>query len=317
MSWSTRITSAPDVLRDLLDHLPELLRLLVREPRGRLVQQHDPGLADDGPRELDEAPRTGARAHRPSRSAEAVEPDEGERAHDVVVAGRACASRVLVDHARRSRTRTAASIACSVWNVRRRPQRARRKSAMRSRSSPNARTDPDAGATNPLRTLKNVVLPAPFGPIRPQVPSRERHGHVVERRDAAEADGQPVDLDHGGPCVRGVSPERLRDQRGRGSSCLGELRHDALRRRHEHLQDADAEEDEQEVRVPRKKSNQSFSSAGNSCCRTPATTAPHRLKIPPISTTASSDDRVDRLRRTGSCTASRRPRRADRLRRRS
>ena len=29
---------------------------------------------------------------------------------------------------------------------------------------------PEAGRTNPDSTLKNVVLPAPFGPIRPQVP---------------------------------------------------------------------------------------------------------------------------------------------------
>ena len=62
------------------------------------------------------------------------------------------------------------SIACSVWNVRRRPHRARRKSAIASRSSPKPRIAPSAGRTKPLRTLKNVVLPAPFGPIRPHVP---------------------------------------------------------------------------------------------------------------------------------------------------
>src|SRR4051794_18345911 len=66
------------------------------------------------------------------------------------------------------------SIACSVWNVRRRPQRARRKCGIARRSSPNAVTRPDAGATNPDRTLKNVVLPAPFGPISPHVPVSNR-----------------------------------------------------------------------------------------------------------------------------------------------
>ncbi len=30
---------------------------------------------------------------------------------------------------------------------------------------------PLRGVTKPDSTLKNVVLPAPFGPIRPQVPS--------------------------------------------------------------------------------------------------------------------------------------------------
>ena len=62
------------------------------------------------------------------------------------------------------------SMACSVWNVRRTPQRARRKWAIESRSTPNARTVPAAGRTKPLSTLKNVVLPAPFGPMSPQVP---------------------------------------------------------------------------------------------------------------------------------------------------
>ena len=62
------------------------------------------------------------------------------------------------------------SIACSVWNVRRTPQRARRKCAIFSRSR-RTRDVPAAGLTNPLSTLKNVVLPAPLGPIRPHVPS--------------------------------------------------------------------------------------------------------------------------------------------------
>ena len=60
-------------------------------------------------------------------------------------------------------------MACSVWNVRRRPHRDRLKSGMASRSSPKAEMLPSNGLTKPLSTLKNVVLPAPFGPISPQV----------------------------------------------------------------------------------------------------------------------------------------------------
>ena len=60
-------------------------------------------------------------------------------------------------------------MACSVWKVRRRPQRERLKSGMASRSSPKAEILPCIGLTKPLSTLKNVVLPAPFGPISPQV----------------------------------------------------------------------------------------------------------------------------------------------------
>src|SRR5262249_24817113 len=62
------------------------------------------------------------------------------------------------------------SIAISVWKVRRRPHRARRKSAIFRRFSPKAGLEPVAGLTKPLITLKNVVLPAPFGPISPHVP---------------------------------------------------------------------------------------------------------------------------------------------------
>ena len=38
-------------------------------------------------------------------------------------------------------------------------------------SSPKATTLPASGLTKPLSTLKKVVLPAPFGPMRPHVPA--------------------------------------------------------------------------------------------------------------------------------------------------
>src|SRR5437763_9221209 len=41
---------------------------------------------------------------------------------------------------------------------------------MPSRFVPSASTAPPAGLTKPLRTLNRVVLPAPFGPTRPQTP---------------------------------------------------------------------------------------------------------------------------------------------------
>src|SRR5262245_35640071 len=42
---------------------------------------------------------------------------------------------------------------------------------MASRSVPSTSTEPSAGCTNPDSTLKNVVLPAPLGPMSPQIPS--------------------------------------------------------------------------------------------------------------------------------------------------
>src|SRR5438270_6817819 len=41
---------------------------------------------------------------------------------------------------------------------------------MPSRFVLSASTAPPAGLTKPLRTLNRVVLPAPFGPTRPQTP---------------------------------------------------------------------------------------------------------------------------------------------------
>ena len=67
-----------------------------------------------------------------------------------------------------------------------------------SRFSPNARIDPAAGLTKPLRTLKNVVLPAPFGPIRPQVPPGKTTLMSSIGVTPGEADGQALDLDHDG-----------------------------------------------------------------------------------------------------------------------
>src|SRR6266568_1921439 len=53
------------------------------------------------------------------------------------------------------------------------PSRACVSGEARVTSSPSNRTDPAVGARSPERQLKNVDLPAPFGPIRPMMsPSR-------------------------------------------------------------------------------------------------------------------------------------------------
>ena len=52
--------------------------------------------------------------------------------------------------------------------------------------------------------LKSVVLPAPFGPIKPQIaPRATSKRDVLERGHAAEPDGQPLNRQQsGGPEVR-------------------------------------------------------------------------------------------------------------------
>ena len=88
------------------------------------------------------------------------------------------------------------SIACSVWKVRRTPQRARRKCDHREQVLAEGADRPRAGRTNPLSTLKNVVFPAPLGPISPQVPLTRMSRSAVQRDHPAEVDGEAVNLDH-------------------------------------------------------------------------------------------------------------------------
>ena len=54
------------------------------------------------------------------------------------------------------------------WKVRANPARATL--SMRVGSSlPSSRTDPDVGVSRPVRQLKNVVFPAPLGPMSPTI----------------------------------------------------------------------------------------------------------------------------------------------------
>src|SRR5260370_26347591 len=112
-------------------------------------------------------------------------------------------------------------MACSVWKVRRTPHRARRKCVSFSRSSPNARTVPEAGRTNPDKTLKNVVLPAPLGPMSPQVP-------LSKVRLMPSSDVTPPYL-----TVRfwtSITPDRLRRHAGRLAGGAGGRRRRGRRR---------------------------------------------------------------------------------------
>ncbi len=60
----------------------------------------------------------------------------------------------------------------------------------RAGRSPSNVTSPSVGMYSPVRQLKNVVLPAPFGPIRPTIsPLVDVHAHVVDGGEAAEPHG--------------------------------------------------------------------------------------------------------------------------------
>ena len=83
------------------------------------------------------------------------------------------------------------------WNERPRPRAARRSGECAVMSSPSRRIRPSSGFVNPEMRSKIVVLPAPFGPIRPRIsPSPQVEAGVVDGADPAEALDEPVDLEH-------------------------------------------------------------------------------------------------------------------------
>src|SRR5882724_13494253 len=93
---------------------------------------------------------------------------------------RASTARALVSASARCRWRRNAPIitfsstvmpvkVCGTWKVRARPSRARSSGASRVMSLPSNSTWPEVAARSPVRQLKKVDLPAPFGPIRPRM----------------------------------------------------------------------------------------------------------------------------------------------------
>src|ERR1700676_3696606 len=58
---------------------------------------------------------------------------------------------------------------CGTWKVRARPICARASGARLVMSRPSNKTRPDVDSRSPVRQLKKVDLPAPFGPIRPRM----------------------------------------------------------------------------------------------------------------------------------------------------
>ncbi len=141
------------------------------------------------------------------------------------------------------------SIACSVWNVRRRPQRARRKSAMLEQILAEHLDRARGRLDEPAEDVEERRLARAVRADQAARARRERDGHVVERRDPAEADGQALDLDHAASFAPPASSGTAAAISRRASHVLRHLVGEPARGGHQHLQHADAEEDEQEVRV--------------------------------------------------------------------
>ena len=70
-------------------------------------------------------------------------------------------------------------------------------------SSPLNTMRPAVGRSTPVRQLKNVLLPAPFGPMMARISPRcDLEVDAVERGQTAETDGQAFGTQHRGGRVR-------------------------------------------------------------------------------------------------------------------
>ena len=167
MSWSTRITSAPNGSGSSGSRRPG-----ARSPR-REARRGSSSSTTRGLPTTARAISTRRRSRAPSPAdpdlRRRLEPDELDRAETSPAreerwrpSARGPSRRCRTPTAPRSPSPSGTSAAAPSARGGSRPSRAgpRRK----------PRIDPAAGLTKPLRTLKNVVLPAPFGPIRPHVP---------------------------------------------------------------------------------------------------------------------------------------------------
>ena len=85
-----------------------------------------------------------------------------------------------------------------IWKLRAMPRRARRCGGSWVMSSPQNTTLPACGRSAPEMQLISVVLPEPFGPIRPnRSPLPDVDADIVERGEAAEGLGKRSDLQQG------------------------------------------------------------------------------------------------------------------------
>ncbi len=185
-----------EVVPDPADEPRQLLHLLVAEPAGRLVQQQQPRARGERARDLDAllqavrearspATRPGARGPRTRASPAPADRRRAGRAGCAFRRGRS-PRRSSSRRARRSGT----SARCPRWTT--------RYVGVRSSDFPSKTRSPDCGLYSRVITLKSVVLPAPFGPIRPTIsPGCGLDRDVVERDDPAEPPGDVLDREQG------------------------------------------------------------------------------------------------------------------------
>ena len=227
MSWSTRITSAPNCSGILWITLAEVLGLLVGQPGAGLVEQHDAWAA----RRRRGRSRRGAararRARRPWPSAATSRPTNSIAAQHVG----APRARVRRPSARgsspRCRTPTAARSPARSGTCAAAPSARAGSRPSCSRSSPKARIEPAAGLDEAAEDVEERRLAGAVRADQAARPAGEDEAHVVDRRDAREAHGEALDLDHGVVLV--AARERARTARGQPAE-VGHVLRELLRR---------------------------------------------------------------------------------------
>ena len=278
MSWSTRIDERAGLARgSAWITSAEVLGLLVGQPGGRLVEQHQPGLPDDGPGHLDEPPLARRRAPPTARRA-ALRGRRTSTASMHVARGATRGRRagVLVDEAHVVEHRQLGDRLLGLERPAQPPARPpevghRQQVVAERRDGPAGRPDEPAEHVEERRLAGAVRPDQPARAARRSVSVMPSIGMTPPKRTV-----RSVDLDHG---VTFAAPTLRRETARRAArpslrQVLGHLLGEPAGRGQQHLQHADTEQDREQLgrHAPVVEQRRAGAAA-----EAPATTAPQRL----------------------------------------
>ena len=217
------------LLRNSPDHLAQVLGLLIGQPGGGLVEQHQLRPSDDGAGDLDQPALTGPeRAHRGIRID--LEPGERDRAEHVLAPRGAAQLGVLIDQRDVIEHR---QLLDRLLGLERPPHPPPRAAEMDDRQQvfaeraycPPGRPDETAQDVEERRLAGTVGADQPAGTVL------EGQTHAIERGDAAEADSQAVNFDRPGPAQPAPPPDCEGPRRRLRGTRPGSTRPGSTRRR--------------------------------------------------------------------------------------
>ena len=186
MSWSTRITRPPVSAGIRRTSSPRWAGLLVGEAGRGLVEQDEPGVADDRPGHLDEATLAGAESADESVGF-GLEADEAHRPHHILAAVRPAATRVLVHE---QHVLVHREVGDGLLGLERPAQAPPRPLEVGDREEVVAERDDPSGERpdEPAEDVEERRLAGAVGADQAARAAGERDRHPIDRDDAAEAD---------------------------------------------------------------------------------------------------------------------------------